>query len=393
MKLRYNYRLNPTPKQRERLKQIGGTTRWLWNYFLGENIKRYEAEKKFSFYHEMRAQLPNLKREHEWLKETYSQVLQSVLIDLEQALKFKQHGRGFPRFKRKSDQRDSFRYALHTQVEGKYLVLPKMGSIKIKLHRLLPRYSSVSIIQRNGHWYASFVVEKQETAKPEQIGEVLGIDLNSELFAVSSGKFYSNPRFLKQKKEQVKVLQRRLSRKQKASNGRKEAKQRLARFHQKIRNRRHNFLHQVSSGITKLGALVVCETLKIEQMRKKKSPVARAIQDAGWANLVGLLKYKSELRGGWFHQINQWLPSSQTCNSCGEKQKIPLEVRTYDCGCGYSAHRDLNAAYNIRDWGLQEFCLSNNTKAPLDVIADVVSSGHELSASTMKAEATEISPW
>jgi putative transposase len=239
MKLRYNYRLNPTKQQEELLKQAGGTTRFLWNHFLEQNVKKYEEEKKFSFYYEMAVSLPKLKKELTWLKNTYSQVLQQVLKDLDGALKFKKHGRGFPNFKSKYAKRDSFRYVQNTKIEdNKYLLLPKIGRIRIKLHRQLPKYSSVTIYQDQGHWCASFVVEK-ETKPKQQIKRAIGIDMNSSCFATSEGKMISNPKFLKQAKDQVKGLQRALSRKQKGSSMRTKAKDRLGRVMRSIRNRRH----------------------------------------------------------------------------------------------------------------------------------------------------------
>ncbi len=398
MKLRYNYRLNPTTKQVDLLKQVGGTCRWLWNYFLGQNIQEYKTNKKFKFYHEMATSLPKLKADHQWLKETYSQVLQQVLKDLDQALKFKKHGRGFPKFKKKYDQRDSFRYVQHTKIEGKYLHLPKIGAIKIRLHRALPKYTSVTIFQDQGHWYASFVVEKQEIQKPKPIDQVIGLEVNSKDFALNTGELIPNPKFLKQKREQVKGLQRKLARKQKGSNSRTRAKQRLGVLSRQIRNKRQNFLHQVSHRITKYGVLVCVETLKIEQMKKKKL-IAKAIQDAGWGILFGLLKYKTNLRGGYFHKINQWIASSKTCNSCGYvKDDMDLSIRTYECEeCGYTENRDINAAKNIATYGLQGFCLKNRDLippgqelpgTPLDVMWAVMSSDYISSATTMKEEAT-----
>jgi transposase len=130
---------------------------------------------------------------------------------------------------------------------------------------------------------------------------------------------------------------------------------------------------------------------------KKNRLCAKAIADAGWGSLFGLLKYKSDLKGGYFHQINQWLPSSKTCNNCGtKKEKLDLKVRVFECEvCGYTEHRDINAARNIAVWGQQEVLLkypnlSAGTAAitPLDVVLEVVSSDMAMTATTMKEEAT-----
>jgi putative transposase len=155
MYLRYKYRLQPTPKQVELLKQVGGTTRFFWNHFLFQNICEYSTSKeytgtgRFFFFADMCLQLPKLKEKYPWLKNTYSQVLQQVLKDLDAALKFKKYGRGFPNFKNKYAKRDAFRYVQNTKVENNRLHLPKIGNIKIKLHRALPEYKSVTILQED----------------------------------------------------------------------------------------------------------------------------------------------------------------------------------------------------------------------------------------------------
>jgi putative transposase len=253
----------------------------------------------------------------------------------------------------------------------------------------------VTIYQDQDKWYASFVVEVQEQLKSEVISEIIGVDVNSKHFATSEGDLISNPKYAKQKVKLVRNRQRKLSRSKKRSRNRAKVLARLSKISARITNRRKDFLHQVSAGITKPSGLVCVETLKIEQM-KKNHLSAKAIQDAGWGSLFALLKYKSELKGGYFHSINQWLPSSKTCNNCGHKKEhLDLKEREFVCEvCGHAEHRDINAAKNIAVWGLQEVLLkfpnlSVGTTAcitPLDVIADVLSSDG-FSATTMKEEA------
>jgi len=52
--------------------------------------------------------------------------------------------------------------------------------------------------------------------------------------------------------------------------------------------------------------------------------------------------------------VDQWFPSSKTCNHCGHKMKsMPLQVRTWECPkCGTLHDRDINAAKNLRDYFL-----------------------------------------
>jgi putative transposase len=131
-------------------------------------------------------------------------------------------------------------------------------------------------------------------------------------------------------------------------------------------------------------------------MRRKSKPAAKCIADAGWAMLVSAIGYKCTRQGHHMIKINQWLPSSKTCSACGtRKDHLDLRQREYHCdGCGVTQHRDINAAVNIRNWGLQQWTLDHAgqelPQAPVDVIADVLTNWGEISASTTKQEATAL---
>jgi putative transposase len=123
---------------------------------------------------------------------------------------------------------------------------------------------------------------------------------------------------------------------------------------------------------------VSVETLKIDEMRKKSKYAAKCIADAGWAMLANSIAYKCELSGHHFTKINQWLPSSKTCSSCGtKKSSLDLKQREYHCeSCGVTQHRDINAAMNIKNWGLQQWNIDHARQelpqAPVDVTWDMM---------------------
>ena len=111
MKLRYRYRIYPTTSQETAFKQVGGSVRYLYNHFLKVNMDQYQTDKKFVWYNQMSSQLTKLKKQNTWLTETYSQVLQSSIKDLDVALKnMGKTGAGFPQFKSKYTTPVSFRY-------------------------------------------------------------------------------------------------------------------------------------------------------------------------------------------------------------------------------------------------------------------------------------------
>jgi hypothetical protein len=156
----FQYRLKPNADQVENLRQIGGGCRWLWNTMLAKNKGRYQTDKKFVFKHEMIVSLPNLKKEHSWLGDLPSQSLQQKCWDLDTAMKrcFKS-GFGFPHFKQKDDENDSFRIPQtngHIKVRRSAIKIPKIGWIKWKRHRPIEgRLLSITVKQEGEHWYVS----------------------------------------------------------------------------------------------------------------------------------------------------------------------------------------------------------------------------------------------
>ena len=127
MKLHYKYRLYPNKTQETKLRQFGGATRYLWNQFLTKQKQEYDQNKKFIFFAGMCADLTKEKQNITWLKDIHSQVLQQKLKDLDTSLKncFK-YKRGFPKYKKKSNFSDSFRYTQGIKLDQNKVFLPKI---------------------------------------------------------------------------------------------------------------------------------------------------------------------------------------------------------------------------------------------------------------------------
>lgn len=399
MKLRYRYRIYPTTIQKTALKKAGGSVRFLYNHFLKVNMDQYQANKTFVWHFDMCKLLIDLKKSKTWLQNTHSQVLQQSLKDLDTALKnMSKMGSGFPQFKSKYTTSVSMRYPQGIKVNSNtnQMYIPKIGHVKIVLHRDLPPYSGVTITQTPRGWYASFVVDISELPLVGDVSNPVGVDVNSKFTALSTGELIANPRPLSKKFKHIKRQQRKLSSKAKKSRNREKQRQKLARIHDQVRCQRLNHAHQLSARITKSHDLVSVETLKIDEMRRKSKPVAQAIADAAWAQFMAACAYKCTLRGHHLIKINQWLPSSKTCSACGVKKlHICLSTRTFTCDvCGCESHRDLNAATNIANWGHQQWCIDHARQelpqVPVDVMADVLTNWGEMSASTMKQEATAL---
>lgn len=398
MILRYKYRIYPTAAQEQQMRSVGGAVRFLYNHFLKVNIDQYAIDGKFVWFAEASKQLTKMKSQPEyvWLKEAPSQTLQQSLRDLDTAFKnMKKTKAGFPKFKSKYTTPVSFRFPQGVKIstDQRNVYLPGVGWVKIKLHRGLPEFKSCTITQSARGWYASFVVELQESVPCHEVTTSIGIDVNSEFTALSCGELVVNPKPMRASSKRVKSAQRSLSRKNKGSKNRRKQKEKLARIHDQIRCQRLNHTHQLSSRIAKENDLVAVETLEVDKMKKNKL-VAKVVADVNWSMFLGFLQYKCHLYGHHFVKINQWLPSSRTCSVCGvKKSKLSLTDRMFTChACDHVQHRDLNAATNIRNWGFQQWLIDHARQelpqVPVDVVWDTLSG--TVSQTQTKQEATAL---
>lgn len=81
----------------------------------------------------------------------------------------------------------------------------------------------------------------------------------------------------------------------------------------------------------------------------------RKVSDLGWSMFTSMLSYKAMREGKVLKKIGRFEASTQICHCCGYKQKMPLDVRVYECPeCGMKMDRDLNASINIRNFALRD---------------------------------------
>jgi len=351
----FKYRLSPTKEQEHRLLQQGGNARFIWNFFLRQNMNQYKEDKTFKFYSELASALPQLKVEYPFLTESFSQSLQMVARQLDKALRdsFKKE-KGFPTFKHKSLFQDSFSCPQKWRLGKGFVFIPKIGEVKWVKHRPMKgRPKSITISQDGTKWYCSVLCEYEVKEQELKTDSIVGIDMGLKEFAtLSDGTVVNNPRHLKQYEKKLAKEQRELSRKEKGSRNRNRQRQKVRKIHEKIKNVRKDFLHKTSDLIAKNYDGVVLETLCVKGMLKNHC-LAKAISDVSWSEFKRQLEYKCLWNFKCFIQIGRFEPSTKTCSMCGNIQDMPLEQRQYNCTkCGFSMNRDLNAANNIKKMGL-----------------------------------------
>ncbi len=263
---------------------------------------------------------------------------------------------GFPRFKSKKRGVGGFRLTGSIKVFERCIQLPRLGHLRLKESGYIPfdnpkvRILSATIKERAGRWTVSIQVE--ETIKTlEPSAEVTGVDVGiSALATLSDGTKFENPKVLISAERQLTHLQRAVARKKKGSKNRQKAVRKLARKHAHVAHIRENVLHGISSAIAKRYGTVGMEDLNVDGMGRNHH-LAKALHDAGLAELRRQVEYKTEWRGGRVILAGRFYPSSKECSRCHVvKTELPLKERVFRCeACGFERDRDENAAINLRN--------------------------------------------
>jgi len=191
----------------------------------------------------------------------------------------------------------------------------------------------------------------------------IGIDAGIRCFAAfSDGTMVQGVNSFRKHEDQLAREQRRLKQKQKGSKNWKKQKRKISRLHHKIANVREDFLHKLSTRISKSHARAYVEELKIQNMSasakgtiddpgsgvKAKSGLNKSILDQGWGEFRRQLDYKLWWQGGRMIEVD-FRYTSQTCSCCGYTVKENrLSQAVFVClACGYEENADVNAAKNI----------------------------------------------
>jgi putative transposase len=386
--LTIKYRLQPTAAQETALRGMLATARDVYNSLVNWRKHDYEVEGKSPNYCEQANALSLWKKAHPQLCDVNAQVLQEIAKRVDRAFEaFFRRVRegdtpGYPRLKGKG-QYDSLTYPQATAfaVGEDTIRLSKVGMVKAVVHRPLPGTAKTCTVRlQAGKWFACVVCEVEAKPLPPLHGgtggpsdEQVGIDVGLNVFAaLSNGEFVENPRFFRKEEKALAKAQRKADKFKHARNKEQKAKRRKAykvvsRIHEQIRNRRHDFVHQLSRKIVNRFGLIAVEKLNVKNMSKSPAPkpdpenvgqylpngasakagLNKSILDAAWSLFRFCLAYKAESAGRQYTEVNPAY-TSQDCSGCGQRVPKTLEERVHVCPCcGLVLDRDVNAARNI----------------------------------------------
>ena len=367
MERAYKFRIYPSKTQEELIQKTFGCTRFVYNYYLAKRKEVYEQSKQTMNYCSCSADMTQLKKSLEWLREVDATALQSSIKDLDIAFQnfFRRvkNGEkpGYPRFKSKRDNRKSFTGKLvgsNIRLSDKHIRIPKLGEVSCRVSKQIQgRILSATVSQNpSGKYFVSVLCTDVEIEPLERTGAVVGVDLGiKELAITSDGQLFANPKHFTKSQKKLAKLQRQLSRKSKGSNNREKARIKVARLHEHIANQRLDNAHKLTTGLVRRYDLVAIETLMPKNMVKNRR-LAKAISDASWGEIARQLEYKCAWYGKEMVKVDRFYPSSQTCSFCGVKNTDTknLAVREWGCpGCKTHHDRDINAAKNILEEGLR----------------------------------------
>jgi len=348
----FRYRLYPNQEQQVKLTVQFGHARFVYNWGLAKRKDYYREHGKGLGYFALKRAVTDLKRQpdYAWLKEADSQVLQAKVEDLDRAFaNFFEHRAGYPRFKKRHASQ-SIRYPQRFKFDRNRVYLPKVGWVKVVLHRPLEGKAKSATVSKtkSGEYYVSVLCEIGATVQPNGKPPV-GVDLGLTHFAtLSTGEKVEHPKYLRQAERRLKKLQRSLSRKQKDSSNRNKARLLVARQHEHVARQRADFLHKLSHRLVNEHGLVKLENLNVSGMLKNHS-LAKSITDSGWGMFGRFCEYKADWYGSEVQRVDRFFPSSKTCNVCGcINHSLTLADRFWTCeGCGTYHDRDENASINL----------------------------------------------
>lgn len=347
----YSYRIYPNVNQIEMFEKHFGCARYVYNYGLQRKIEEYEKTGKSPSCFDLMKEVAKMKKYLVWLSEVNAQSLQLSLRNLDNAyIRFFREHKGFPKFKNKTSQQ-SFSCSQGVSLKNKHISIPKVKNISCVIDRSFEGKIKRTTIKKTttGKYFVSILVDDgKELPKKVKIEKAIGIDLGIKTFAtISTGEKIDNPRHLNKSLGRLKVLQRRLSKKQKGSKNSIKAKQKVALLSEKIANQRKDFLHKLSTRLVSENQAICLEDLNVSGMMKNHN-LARHIQDCGWSEFVRQLEYKSEWSGKHIFKIGRFQPSSKIC-SCGAiNHDLKLSDRVWTCKvCGLTHDRDILASQNI----------------------------------------------
>lgn len=376
LNLTYNYKLQPTAKQVEIIEHNLNVCKSVWNHALYQRKLWYNSRsckinmcslsgeyivKPFDYptYHIQSAQLTLAKKDNVFLKSGNAQAMQQTLRKLDRAFnEMKSKNMGFPRYKKKMK---SFNLPCKASVEGNYLKMPLLKSVKIRKSRDIPKgfkIKQVQIIKKASGYYANLMIELDVNVPlPFPHSHAVGIDAGIQsMLSTSDGLVIPRPLFLDIALRKIKLLQRKLKKKTNGSNKWKKLQHRIALLHEAVANKRKDYHFKLAHKLCKGVGMIFVEDINFVSW--SKGLFGKQSLDMGIGQFFTILEYVCSQTDTYFAKVDKDY-TSQICPNCNTNTgKKELSERVHCCPeCGFEMDRDVAAAMVIRDRGLNSLAV------------------------------------
>ena len=367
-------RLYPSKDQEVYINKLFGSCRFIYNQCLNKKISDYKDLKinhnlstLDKFFRNELIKNPDFI----WLKEHNTKIFSQCLIDMLDAYsRFFKQGSGFPKFKSKNDKQNC-RFSIQAISikqdfsKSKINLTKQLKNLKFKtsnkyINHLIKNKSNIhsATLSKNksNEYYLSILIDGDLLKildKPKN--EIIGIDLGIKDFIITSkGYRYENIKIIRNNQKKLSKLQRQHSRKKKGSKNKEKARLKLAKYHQRLKNIKENYLHLISNLLLNENQVICMENLNVKGLLKNHK-LAKSISELSLFRFETILKYKSNWYDRTIIHIDRFFPSSKTCSDCGFiNHELKLSDREWFClDCGLLHDRDNNAAINIEQEGLK----------------------------------------
>jgi putative transposase len=345
--VRYRYKLRPGAAAGAALMREWDRCRWVWNQAVARLKESGEWVRDDA--------LTGWRRNHDWLRAG------SVVAQQQMLRNFRtKRGKGKGRRKFKSGRRSppSLNYTKRGFVvkDGR-LCLAGGWRIPVVWSRELPSEPSSVRVYRDsiGHWYASFVVRRDDRALPV-CEQAIGVDWGVRVVATTTDPGYDLPHseYGKRASTELARRQRAMARRKsvcgdQSSKGYLSAKRAVAKLSKKVARQRQDTARKWATKVVANHGALAVEDFKPQFLAKSR--MARKSADG----IIGATKatlIEHAQRAGRKVVLVPPAYTTMTCSACGAKAKsrLLLSERFFACeACRMTADRDRNAARVILD--------------------------------------------
>jgi len=333
----------------------------IYNHCIALHRRYYRMWGKHLSCAKLQAHIAKLRQRNPFWQLVGSQAVQDICQRIEKAyqLFFKHHKKGVrpPSFKKVK------KYKSFTLKQAGYKFL---GGNRVRIgDKVYQFWKSREIegtvktlaIKRTPLGELFIVVVVDDVVEPKiksTTGKIAGFDFGLRTFLTcfngTKTETIESPQFFKQLLNCVQKASKHHSKKLKGSSNRERARKHLARKHEDIANRRRDWFWKLAHQMTNQFDVLCFETLSLKGMQRLWG---RKVSDLAFGEFLQILEWVAKNKSKQVVYIEQWYPSSKTCNTCNHVlQSLDLSTRGWRCpSCQTVNGRDENAARNIQAVG------------------------------------------